>query len=283
MKPSAFLVLVLVPTFSTGSSAPLGLQKYYDPICQENPAVVDQMDYNDYQIKISSAGDQSCESFDIVKNGELLYHDEEIGGHFYLGSDMEKGSGRFLGLPGTDGANFIVSKWTGGAHCCFSLHIFELGRKFRPISHIEGGNFHPYFEDLDKDGIPEIRVTDDFLAEIFSSFASSATADVVLRYSEGTYKVATDLMKQPAPHPSSLDRKIRSWQEDFQETNVGDYPPPALVQTVTNLFYTGHKELAMDVIHRSWPSDVPGKADFMREYEMALKESLYYGEFERQL
>jgi hypothetical protein len=75
-----------------------------------------------------------------------------------------------------------------------SLLVFNLGSKFEKVAEIYGGNFDPEIIDLDRDGIPEIRVTDDFLAYRFSSFAYSATADVILKYANGRCSVASELL-----------------------------------------------------------------------------------------
>ncbi len=204
-------------------------------------------------------------------------------GIFCFGDDIIEEHESLFDLAGKGNANLVLSKWTGGAHCCYSLFIFELGQDLKSIAHIEGGNFLPYLEDLNKDSIPEIKVTDDFLAYQFSSFAYSANADVVLEYREGAYGVAADYMKKPAPDFRSLNKKISSWQKAFRQTEAGDHPPRPFIQTITDLVYSGNKDMALDVIDRAWPTDIPGKADFVRGYEDALRESRFYGEFERQL
>ena len=283
MKYCALVLIALFPiTHLSGLKENIN-QKPSHPLCHENPIIMDQAEHEDYQIIISHAGDHMCRTLDIIKNGELVYHDEEIGGHFYFGVDIDQGSEAFPDLFSNDVVSLVISKWTGGAHCCYSLQIFELGREFKIVANIEGGNFQPYFEDLDNDGVPEIRVTDDFLAYLFSSFAYSATAEVVLKYSQGTYRVAPELMRRPAPDLRSIDQKVRSWEKEFREINAGTYPPAEFIQTITDLYFTGHKELAKQVINWSWPSDVPGKSEFIVNYEDALKESQFYKNFEQQL
>ena len=55
------------------------------------------------------------------------------------------------------------------------------------------------------------------------------------------------------------------------------------MQAITNLTFTGNKKTALNLIDRVWPTDRPGKWDFVKAYEEALRESRFYPEFERQL
>lgn len=285
MKYFLLLSLIILPALSTGRYDESNPSNAAHLLCKKNLVMVTEITHEDYQIKISSAGDQICRRIDIFKNGELVYHDEEIGGYFYLGDNFEEGKGlnSFLNLPDRRNVNLVISKWNGGMHCCYSLLIFNLGQRFEVVTHLEGGNSYPYFEDINGDNIPEIKVVDDFLAYRFSSFAFSATAEIVLEYRDGSYKIAPEYMKKPAPDFQILDKKISSWKKEFRSRDTGDYPPPAFVQTITDLFYTGNKNLAMDVIDRTWPVDIPGRTDFIREYETALQESQFYKDFEQQV
>lgn len=220
---------------------------------------------------------------DIEKEGRHYYHDEEVGGHFFFGTDFEGDNKPFIRFPGEDDVKFVMSKWTGGAHCCFSLHIFSLGREFKEIASVDGGNYQPYFEDIDQDGIPEIRVGDDTFAYLFSSFAFSAVGDVVLKYSNQGYRVASELMKRSAPNLDDMGEKIKEWQIELREHPNPDGAPYALVQSVTDLVYSGNKATALDLIDRVWFLDIPGKEYFLEEYEKALTASKFYPEFESQL
>jgi len=212
----------------------------------------------------------------------LLFHDEEIGGYYFLNDRFEKHGNSLFFLPGKNNPHFVFSKWTGGAHCCYSLHIFSLGKDFRKVASIDGGNSQPILKDLDGDRIPEIEVLDDFLAYQFSSFAMSAFGTVVLKYSYGKYQVSSELMKKPPPSPNHWKSKIESWKNDLRRKDP-DWPSPSLIQTMTDLIFTGNKKVAFDLIHSIWPPDVSGKNNFLTAYEEALKQSNFYPEFEKQL
>lgn len=281
MKYSLFLLLAVLPAFPLGGYESHFLESQRHPLCVKSPMVVNEIVFNEYRIIISSAGDQSCETLDIFKDYKLAYHDEEIGGHYYTGDSPGEVTNAFVSLSGDDNI-LVISKWTGGAHCCFSLYLFELGREFRSIAHIDGGNFLPYLEDLDRDEIPEIRVTDDFLAYQLSSFADSATANVVLRYSDGAYRIAPELMTQGEPDSQVLNQRIQSWDTEFKNPESGRFPPPDYIQTITDLFFTGNSSVALKILRGAWPDGVSGRDEFIEQYLGLLNESRYFNEFERQ-
>ena len=235
----------------------------------------------DYRVRISYANDRTCQRLDILKRGQLVFRDEGIDNHYFLGNEDGGGDRRSTMKLIGQGVQLVVKKWTGGAHCCNSLLIFDLGTKFRKISEIYAGNFDADIVDLNHDGIPEIRVVDDFLAYRFSSFAYSANAEVVLKYQAGNYVVASELMRRPAPPWGSLNVKIPKWQRLLRAHSEPDWPPPSLIQTMTDLVFTGNERVAFDLVDRVWPPDVVGKADFLKAYREALTESRYYAEFKK--
>ena len=252
-------------------------------ICKDNPTVVHEKFYNGYHIMISSAGNQACHLLDIEKQGRRLLHDQEIGGHFYFGSNWQNRVKPFSHVTGKEEDSLLISKWTGGAHCCFSLEIFNVSRQFKKIATINGGNFYPVLKDINKDGIPEVELIDDFLAGVFSSFAQSAKGNVILKYSRGTYSVAMEYMRKNAPSLNSMNHQIKLWQKELRSHKSPEWPPPSLVQAVTDLFFSGNEETALELVDRSWPSDVSGKENFLKIYRDALRGSLFYPEFESQL
>ena len=277
-----FFSLILILFLSSDTAHLLRAVYKGDPLCQENTILMEQKQDHGYDITVSRAEDWICQSIDIKKDGELLFHNEEIGGYYYLSDRFEEHGDPFFFLPGNINPHFVFSKWTGGAHCCYSLHIFSLGQDFREVAAIEGGNSQPILKDLDGDHIPEIEVLDDFLAYQFSSFAMSAFTTVVLKYSDGQYRVSAELMKKLPPNFNHWKPKIKSWKNDLRRKDP-EWPPPSLIQTMTDLIFTGNRKEAFDLIHSIWPPDVSGKNDFLTAYEEALKQSNFYPEFEKQL
>ncbi len=249
--------------------------------CESNFETLDEHSQGAHDIKIYQANDWGCVLIDIFKNGTLVYHKEGIGTHFYMGIDWQEEIKPLIHLTHKSIPNLIVSEWTGGAHCCFLLHIFELGEEFRKIATIDGGNYYPQLEDLDKDGIFEIKLYDDFLAYIFSSFAWSAIGEVVLKYSYGSYQIAPEFMTQAPPTLSSYNSRLGNWREEFGHLTGNDPAPQSFIQEITNLAFSGNEEIAFELIDYAWPQDTPGKELFVQEYKKALGWSKYYPEFKR--
>jgi hypothetical protein len=258
-------------------------EDFSEDVCRIDPRLKSAKKYGAYDVKISTAGDQDCQLLDIEKDGISIYHLEDIGTHYNLGVTEQEKFKPFGHFTGTRDPNLVISEWTGGMHCCYSLHIFSLGKNFKKIGTIESGNFYARFKDMDRDGIPEILLYDDFLAYQFSSFAETVTSKVILKFSKDHYRVATEYMRKPRPNIKSLKKSIETWQKMLKKRNfTGDAPEP-LIQMVTDLVYTGHKKFAFDIVEKYWPKEAPGKADFFKGYEEALGFSNYYADFEKQL
>ena len=226
----------------------------------------------------SSPNGRNSLSLEILKRNRVIFQEEGIDNHYFLGNEWIMRDKRFLMNLTGHGSQLVVSKWTGGAHCCNSLLIFDVKGEFKKIADIYGGNYDLEIVDLNHDGIPEIRLTDDFLAYWFSSFAYSAQASVVLKYVNGHYTVAPEFMKRPA-RLESFNADIPQWRKLLREHRDPDWPPPPFIQAMTDLIFTGHENLAYQLVDQVWQSGVPGKADFLKSYHEALADSIYYREF----
>ncbi len=253
--------------------------------CRDHPHILERIKHRDYSFIISEAGDYTCATLDIKRRGKTLFHAEEIGTHYYFGAKHQKNIKPLSHLTADKDLYFLASEWTGGAHCCFIAHIFRIGKDFKEIAHIDSGDFGFDFSDIDHDGAPEIILDDNCLKEQFSSFAYSAFGRVILKYDKAldTYRVSSDLMRKSAPKLNSFSKKIPLWRAEIKKHDNPDWPPPDFVQKVTDLFYTGNKEAALELVNRTWPKSTMGKDKFLSEYRQALQESKFYGDFERQL
>ncbi len=254
------------------------------PACKGDGVLHESRKFGNYEVRISIIGDWDCVSMEVRgKSGNVLYRNAEIGGHFYFGSDWQKSVKAINVSKGFDNPNLIMSSWSGGAHCCFSLHVFELGDQFKKIADIDAGNYYPFFKDLDHDGIPEIIITDDFLANVFSSFNETATGEVILKHSRNQYEVDAKHMKKPLPDIRKFEPNIVVWRKKFRNKEYTGDAPISLIQTMTDLVFTGNKSLAFDILEKSWPEEKNGKQKFIQDYKDALNDSKYYREFVKQL
>lgn len=251
--------------------------------CSINPVVIEEKEFDNYHIVISRDEEWMCVQLDIEKDGQNIYHQQDIGTHFYFGSNFEKHSNGLIHLTDIKKPNLVISEWTGGMHCCYYLHVFELGDTPRKIASLGGQNYYPEIKDYDQNGIYEIKITDDFLAYRFASFALSAVAKVVLKFNDGHFAVAPEYMVQPISDLSRFKNKIPHWQKIFAKESPAEFPPRSFVQTITNLFFSGNQEIALELIDSTWPEGLGGKEKFLSEYREALSESNYYNQFVEQI
>jgi len=264
------------------------------PICNKPPSPPKSLEFNerclnhidgrferravDYLVRISYLDDHTCQRLEILKGDKVVYSEEGIDNHYDLGNEWNDHRGRYLMHLTGHGTQLVISRWTGGAHCCNSLLIFDVKGEFRKIGDIYGGNYYLEIVDLDHDGKPEIRLTDDFLAYQFSSFAASAGATIIMKYANDHYRVASELMKRPA-HLESFYAKVPKWRMLLRKHDDPDWPPPSFIQDITDLIFTGNESLAFQLVDKVWLQDIPGKADFLKSYREALVDSIYYKEF----
>lgn len=64
----------------------------------------------------------------ILRSGVVVYSLAST--DFKIGSNFEGGAGIPVGtdITGVGKPNAIVTEWSGGAHCCFTLHVFRARR-----------------------------------------------------------------------------------------------------------------------------------------------------------
>jgi len=236
----------------------------------------DEQHFGEYTVRTYELNEGS---FEILKNGVRVYADS--GHRFEIGSIYEEEQP--YGHAGTGGTditgdgqpNLVVSEWTGGAHCCFLFHVFEIGSRFRHIQTIDAVHSDlADFENMDEDPDLEFLMADWTFAYWNASFAASPAPGVILKYNGETYEMAYDLMRKPGLSPQDLNQlasDIKSWQgwED-------DRPPSILWGEMLTLIYTGNMVQAWDLFDRSWPEGVSGKEQFLQEFKLQLQESPFW-------
>jgi len=103
-------------------------------------------------------------------------------------------------ITGDGRAELVVTKHSGGAHCCESTTIYSVDGAAREILSVSTGNCPGELVDLDNDGVPEFRTCDDTFANAFCSFADSPMPGVVFSYekAKGAYALATPRYVNPS-------------------------------------------------------------------------------------
>lgn len=238
--------------------------------------------YSPYQISIFQEFQTGLGKIIIQKGKNKIFEEAEIDNHYYFGNHFDPGSEEptdiFSGhdITGNGIANLVISNWTGGAHCCHFLHIFELGKNLKKLVTVEALSSSIRLVDLDHDGYPEIEFWDGAIDEQFACFAGSPGGRVVLKFRKDHYEVATHLMKRPAPTPKKIKHLKQDLVRSFKEESP-DLPYPFL-KALMELSYSGHFKLALQVADETWPVEKPGLAKFKSEFSQALQNSQYWKE-----
>lgn len=173
-------------------------------------------------------------------------------------------------LTGDGQPDLMLVEFTGGLHCCTRATILGLGREFRDYGTVDGADGEVQLEDVNRDGVPELKIGDFRFAYWRDlPFSDTPVPEVLLRFTGSGYAVACDLMRQPPPDEATL-REMAG--ELGQEWKTGD-PPADLWGTAVDLVYAGNPDHAWRLLEIAWPTGNPGRDDFVRELRAKLTDS----------
>ncbi len=191
-------------------------------------------------------------------------------------------------ITGDGVQDLVLLDYTGGAHCCYRYSIFSLGKQFKKIADIDARDSSVLFKDLDGDGVFELGLKDATFAYWNTQFSQAPLPGVVLRFKDGKYLLARELMSMPAPQYAIVTARLKHVREEMKPS--ADDPAaltlaPALWSFMLDLIYTGNGELAWKVFDEAWPDGTKGwcldsgeitKDEFLRNFRKQLAESPYW-------
>jgi hypothetical protein len=259
-----------------------------------------QRTYGNYNLRCYSGGFRGDEyvasQFEIWQGDALVYTNSEY--VFFAPQDGVADTNEGyeaeadLPLPGSDltgrgQPDVVIHEYSGGAHCCSTYRIFELGDTFREVAVIEAQHGEIEFVDLDGNGIPVIELQDWSYAYEFTGFADSYAPDVVLRFKDDQYVMAPDLMTTPALSDAELVAKAAEVKEAYREVDqdgsVSLSSPAtwsagggALWNAMLELLYTGHEDEALRLFNLAWPEWARGKRRALRKFVKTVGASEYW-------
>ena len=165
-------------------------------------------------------------------------------------------------ITGDGQPNALIATYSGGAHCCYGYLILELGSEFREVTYFESRDFPVRFVDLDGEPGLEIVVWEGIFTYWKVSFAASPAPLVFMKFRDGAYWPAPELMRAPPLTRAELLRLAR--QIDVSEENP--LWTPRLWGVMLNLIYSGNANQARDFFDLAWPPAAPGKEAFYDEF-----------------
>ena len=222
----------------------------------------------------------------VVSAGKVVYQNAvDSFESFTLGQRASTDGDSFAVPNGTDVTgrgrpDMIVSVFTGGAHCCTTHYVFELAPAFTLLATLaDADDDLAHFERNPKDHRYYYHTADWTFAYWPTCFACSPSERVVLRWSDdakgGGFHLALDKMHKPAPTTAEWNKSLAAARKVVSGGNP-DGIGSTLWQTVLDLIYTGHSDLAWRFVDAAGPKaqqkPFPAVADFCG----LLKQSAYW-------
>ncbi|MBI4824863.1 MAG: hypothetical protein HY807_00370 [Nitrospirae bacterium] len=239
-----------------------------------------KLSYNNYTFKIFIDDEDEKGYLEIIQNEKTVFKQDGYKfrfDHVYTDDVMKKFGVIVIGkdITGRGEPNLVINEWSGGAHCCYTFHVFEIGQKFKKIATLDAGhNGLSHFEDLRGDK-KLVFVTNDWTFAYWNtSFAGSPAPDIILEFKNGKYILATDLMLKQPPTQETLADKVKMIRENYSWKNGN--PPVELWSYMLELIYSGNANVAWQFFDKAWLPDIAGKKEFMQEFQTQLETSAYW-------
>jgi hypothetical protein len=237
-----------------------------------------------------SNDDGAC--LQVVRSGRVIFRrtsDSRDG--YTLGQPANKECKVPAIVDGTDitgrgHPDMIVAYWTGGAHCCLLHYVFELESTFRLLATLDAEDDDmAHFAQLDGDNRDYYLAADWTFAYWPGSFAGSPSHSVVLRYEDdhrgGGFHLALDKMKRDPPTSVQWYEAMGAVNGALQEDAMqGEVLAATLWNTVLDLIYIGHSDLAWRFINEAGPKAQQGTNVTLADFCSVLKASPYWPDLE---
>lgn len=257
-----------------------------EPKRDSQARLLKERSFREYAVRIYGTGDGITDQrVEISMNGSNVF--ERTGFSFAIGDDPQGARTNRLtemgrNITGDGTPDLIISEWTGGCHCCFLLHVFEIGATFRHVQTIDAGHSDLVrFEDVDNDGALELPLCDWTFAYWHTCFAESPAPQVILKFGKGQFRPAAGLMQKPPLSKNELaalkHAVAKSWAEDKERKG----PPPRLWGEMLKLIYSGRMKQAWELFEMSWPEKQDGKQAFREAFDAQLKTSPYWTDIQK--
>ena len=252
-------------------------------------ATAEEATVKNYTFKVSQKEADKKVCIDIFRSGRKLRSDcADLISKLAIVTAPDPGTD----INGDGVPDVIAYEDTGAWHCCSTYAIFSLGKKLKLIDVLSGQHSYIFFRDLDGDGKYEAIGRDWTFAYWNTSFAGSPAPEVVLRWKNGKYRLAEDLMKTPPPEKKIL----LEIAEQFKENTLLDSKDQGLHwnsewwAVMLKLIYNGNGNLAWEFCEWFWPipeektlrkTFLKEKKLFLVEFKKQLRQSPYWADLKK--
>ena len=163
------------------------------------------------------------------------------------------GDGTGSDLDGDGREDLVISMWSGGAHCCYSVRAYSVGRKAKALLSLDTGDCGAgEFSDLDHDGTSEFLTCDESWKDRYCGFALTPFPTVVYAYDavHRRYHIATPRYARylDAHHAADIEDAERAIQA-APAPDSGEAKCAAL-HPALDLVYGGNVEEGLALIRR---------------------------------
>ncbi len=254
-----------------------------DPPCPQKRTGTTEGTFRDYVIRVYRSPEyESC--LQIEQRGKVVYtlesHEFSVGGNISGDDKIPLGTD----ITGEGKPDGVIVTYSGGAHCCATLYLVELGTHFREVQKIELENSDLAQFSRPRPGAPYELVTNDWAFQYWkTSFAESPAPKVVLKFRDGKFRLDFGAMRTPAPTAKQLASMVAAvksdsaWQLGANTNCTMDCGVPvALWRNMLTLLYAGHSADAWKLFDQAWPPSQPGKLEFAAEFCKQLATSHYW-------
>jgi hypothetical protein len=257
-------------------------------------ATAQSTQFKDYEIRLYTQHDCRAEpeshiaGLQILKAGKQVYM--QTGYSFALGYPLDQDQppdsvkpALGMDFSGDGVPELLISEWSGGAHCCYTFHLFRLGESFSKIQDIP-------LLDADESAFvrrPGVKgfviATADYSAFAYfpSGFAGSPAGRVFLSFQDGKFRPDVSLMRADAPKTGEITRCAARFKpsRDWKGHDNGGQPL-GMWYYATDLIYTGNEMAAWAFLDAAWGGSATDRKKYLDEYRRRLRKSVYYPELE---
>jgi hypothetical protein len=163
---------------------------------------------------------------------------------------------KLIDLTGKDitGAGYpdlVIQTYSGGAHCCFSWTVYELGPTLNRVLQSPDSNCEGELRDLDGDGKLEFITCDDLFAYKYCCFAGSPLVKVIMKYEPGQgYVPASPQFPQAYAEDIVRDRQLAIGAKAQDKCEWDNSTKCSVLPVVLDYLYSGRQDQAWNELHR---------------------------------
>lgn len=236
------------------------------------------IEFNGYKVEVFDRNSETREiaKVKITHKGKVVEEFEEYSINLSMAG--------YLTFMGEDGMKpyLVFNSWSGGAHCCAGITVYELAPQFKKSFALEIGN-NVVMSQAAPDKDYYFQVVDSEFQYWHTSYAESAHILIELQRSKGKFKIIPKNKIVDEVEILSIAKSIydnTSYWETIELSKNEPYYPGKLTEEVVNLIYLNKPELALKFIDIAWNPKNPYKEQFKKDLKEKLKSHTYWLQLE---